>query len=245
VIKNNYIVTTFILVCSLSATNLNDFVGSWEGSESLSSPTMSYQGRETYVSFRHNANLDTNLIYTSNSDFIYNGYLGWAAHYFTHSKAENQVVFGRRFTTPLGILGSQEIVYNILENDGERMVLEFISEDGLTIHTLNLNLSLAVLSNDIDIYPQEASLEPNYPNPFNPATSIPVKISHKSSTRLSIYNSNGKFIKNIQNGLLEPGQYIFKWNGTNDQNVSVSAGTYIYKFSHGSNTLVRKMILLK
>ena len=241
--NNNYIVITFILACSLGATNLGDFAGYWEGTESLSSPTMSYEGRAAYISFRHNANLEENLLYTSNLDFIYNGYLDWAPHQFTYNKSENQVTFERRFTTPLGILGSQELVYNIIENDGDRISLEFISEDGLTTHTLNM--SLAILSNGPEIFPQTVSLEPNYPNPFNPSTSIPVTILSNTYTRLSVYNSNGKLVKEIQNGLLQPGQYIFKWNGTNDKNMAVSAGTYIYKLSHGNNTIARKMILLK
>ena len=154
--NNNYIVITFILACSLGATNLGDFAGYWEGTESLSSPTMSYEGRAAHISFRHNANLEENLLYTSNSDFIYNGYLDWAAHRFTYNKSENQVTFERRFTTPLGILGSQELVYNILENDGERIFLEFISEDGLTIHTLNI--SLTILSNGPEIFSQTVIL---------------------------------------------------------------------------------------
>jgi hypothetical protein len=232
-----------MLYGSLSATNLGDFAGYWEGTESLSSPTMSIEGREVYISLRHNASLDNNLLYNSNSDFIYNGYLDWAAHRFTYNKSENQVTFERRFTTPLGILGSQELVYNILENDGERIFLEFISEDGLTIHTLNI--SLTILSNGPEIFSQTVSLEPNYPNPFNPSTSIPVTILSNTYTRLSVYNSNGKLVKEIQNGLLQPGQYIFKWNGSNEKNMAVSAGTYIYKLSHGNNTIVRKMILLK
>ena len=68
--NNNYIVITFILACSLGATNLGDFAGYWEGTESLSSPTMSYEGRAAHISFRHNANLEENLLYTSNSDLL-------------------------------------------------------------------------------------------------------------------------------------------------------------------------------
>ena len=130
---NKYIIyTVLMLYGSLSATNLGDFAGYWEGTESLSSPTMSFEEREVYMSLRHNASLDNNLLYNSNSDFIYNGYLDWAAHYFTYNKSENQVTFGRRFTTPLGILGTQELVYNILEDDGSRISLEFVSDDLLS-----------------------------------------------------------------------------------------------------------------
>ena len=122
---------------------------------------------------RHNASLDDNLIYNSNSDFIYNGYLDWAAHYFTYNKTNNQVSFGRRFTTPLGILGTQEINYDIIDYDGNRIYLEFISEDGLTTHSLNVSLS--TLKTFTVPNPENFRLEPNFPNPFNPSTSIPVE----------------------------------------------------------------------
>ena len=242
---NKYIIyTVLMLYGSLSATNLGDFAGYWEGTESLSSPTMSFEEREVYMSLRHNANLDNNLLYNSNSDFIYNGYLDWAAHYFTYNKSENQVTFGRRFTTPLGILGTQELVYNILEDDGSRISLEFVSDDGLTIHTLSV--SRTTLSNESNIYPEKTELEPNYPNPFNPSTLIPFRLVDNGHTRLSIYNSKGSLVKDIQNGFLKPGHYLFSWNGTNTNNVGVSAGVYFYKLYQGNKTIAtRKMILLK
>ena len=161
--KNKHILIFILFYGSLRAFNLGDFAGYWEGVESLSSPTMSYEGRATYLSLRHNASLDDNLIYNSNSDFIYNGYLDWAAHYFTYDKTENQVSFGRRFTTPLGILGTQEITYDIIENDGSRIYLEFISDDGMTIHSLNISLS--ILNTSTVQNPEIFRLEPNFPNP--------------------------------------------------------------------------------
>ena len=233
-----------MLYGSLRATNLGDFAGYWEGTESLSSTTMSFEGREIYISLRHNASLDENLLYNSNSDFIYNGYLDWAAHYFTYNKSENQVTFGRRFTTPLGILGTQELVYNILEVDGTRISLEYVSEDGLTIHTLSIGLT--TLSSQPNIYPYKTELGPNYPNPFNPSTSIPFRLIDNGQTRLGIYNSKGILVKDIQNGFLQTGHYLFNWNGTNTNNVGVSAGVYFYKLYQGNKTIAtRKMILLK
>ncbi len=241
---NKHILTTFLLFGSLSAFNLGDFAGYWEGVESLSSPTMSYEGRATYLSLRHNASLDENLLYNSNSDFIYNGYLDWAAHYFTYNKAENQVSFGRRFTTPLGILGTQDITYDIIENDGSRIYLEFMSEDGLTTHSLNISLSM--LNVPTVQNPEDFRLEPNFPNPFNPSTSIPVSLSVNGDTRVSVYDARGSLVKNIHRGFLHSGHYVFSWDGTNDQNLDVSAGIYFCKLFIGANTKsVRKMILLK
>ena len=242
--RNKHILTTFLLFGSLSAFNLGDFAGYWEGVESLSSPTVSYGDRATYLSFRHNANLDENLLYNSNSDFIYNGYLDWAAHYFTYNKTNNKVSFGRRFTTPLGILGTQEIAYDIIENDGSRLYLEFISEDGLTTHSLSVSLTTLELSNFQS--PDQFILEPNYPNPFNPSTSIPVRLAVNGDTRVNVYDARGSLVKNIHRGFLQSGYYVFSWDGTDDHSSDVSAGIYFCKLFIGENTKsVRKMILLK
>ena len=241
---NKHILIFILFYGSLRAFNLGDFAGYWEGVESLSSPTMSYEGRATYLSLRHNASLDDNLIYNSNSDFIYNGYLDWAAHYFTYDKTENQVSFGRRFTTPLGILGTQEITYDIIENDGSRIYLEFISDDGLTIHSLNISLSL--LNTSTVQNPESFRLEPNFPNPFNPSTSIPLSLAADSDIRVSVYDARGSLVKNIHRGFLHSGHYVFSWDGTNVNNSDVSAGIYFCKLFIGENTKsVRKMILLK
>ena len=241
---NKHILIFILFYGSLRAFNLGDFAGYWEGVESLSSPTVSYEGRATYLSLRHNARLDDNLIYNSNSDFIYNGYLDWAAHYFTYDKTNNQVSFGRRFTTPLGVLGTQEITYDIIENDGSRIYLEFISEDGLTTHSLNISLSM--LNTSTVQNPESFRLEPNFPNPFNPSTSIPLSLAADSDIRVSIYDSRGSLVKNIHRGFLHSGHYVFSWDGTNVNNSDVSAGIYFCKLFIGENTKsVRKMILLK
>ena len=241
---NKRILIFILFYGSLRAFNLGDFAGYWEGVESLSSPTMSYDGRATYLSLRHNASLDENLLYNSNSDFIYNGYLDWAAHYFTYNKTDNQVSFGRRFTTPLGILGTQEITYDIIENDGSRIYLEFISDDGMTIHSLNISLSM--LNTSTVQNPEIFRLEPNFPNPFNPSTSIPLSLAADSDIRVSIYDARGSLVKNIHRGYLHSGHYLFSWDGTNVNNSDVSAGIYFCKLFIGENTKsVRKMILLK
>ena len=242
--KKYYIFSAFGLVFQLGAMSLGDFAGYWEGLESLSSPSINYEDRELFISLRHNANSDENLLYNSNSYFIYNGYLDWADHYCTYNKSENQVTFGRRFTTPLGILGTNELVYDIIDDDGTRIYLEYVSDDGLTTHSLNISLSS--LLGVADIIPETAILGTNYPNPFNPSTSIPIRLSKDEHTRISVFNSNGSLIKDIHNGHLESGYHIFKWNGTNNYNLNVSAGIYFYKLYQGNNFIAtKKMILLK
>ena len=205
--KKFYIVSAFGLVFQLGAMNLGDFAGYWEGLESLSSPSINYEDRELFISLRHNDNSDENLLYNSNSYFIYNGYLDWAAHYCTYNKSENQVTFGRRFTTPLGILGTNELVYDIIDDDGTRIYIEYISDDGLTTHSLNISLSS--LLGVADIIPETAMLGKNYPNPFNPMTRIQFGLSEKAKTRLEIFNILGESVQVVVNERMDAGFYNY------------------------------------
>ncbi|MEL0338171.1 MAG: hypothetical protein VXA50_07390, partial [bacterium] len=81
----------------LFSADLEDFAKDWVGYESLSSPSLNYQGRQIYLDVRSNADEMESLVYASNSEFIYNGYLDWAGHFLTYDKDLNYISFGRRF----------------------------------------------------------------------------------------------------------------------------------------------------
>ena len=224
--------------------DLEDFARDWVGYESLSSPSLNYQSRQIYLDVRSNADGMENLVYASNSEFIYNGYLNWAGHFLTYNKDLNYISFGRRFYTPLGIIGTQQLKYKILEFDENRLTLEHTSDDSLTIHTMSI--SAIALSAFNDYMPESLSIKANYPNPFNPSTTIPVKVFKSDYMQIKIFDSNGKFIKRLFNGELSTGDYSFSWNGLDEQNMMVSSGIYFCKVIKNNNILSsQKMVLLK
>jgi hypothetical protein len=92
------------------------------------------------------------------------------------------------------------------------------------------------------IYP---TLAPNYPNPFNPTTSIAFSMPTSDTAQLAIYNLRGQKISTLVNGNIEAGCHTATWNGTDDKGCSVGSGVYFYRFSCGNQVLTRKMILLK
>ena len=228
----------------LFSADLEDFARDWVGYESLSSPSLNYQSRQIYLDVRNNADGMESLVYASNSEFIYNGYLDWAGHFLTYNKDLNYISFGRRFYTPLGIIGTQQIEYKILEFDENRLTLEHTSDDSLTTHTMSIS---AIALNAVNDYiPQSVTIKANYPNPFNPNTTIPLKVSKSDYMQIKIFDSNGKFVKKLFNGKLSIGQYSFRWNGLDEHNIVVSSGIYICKVIKNNNILSsRKMVLLK
>lgn len=78
----------------------------------------------------------------------------------------------------------------------------------------------------VEKYPSKFSLGNNYPNPFNPSTTIPVGIKKKSLLRVDIYNALGQKTKSLTNDYFGRGYHNLTWNGTDDFGNNVSSGVY-------------------
>ncbi|MDP8201509.1 MAG: T9SS type A sorting domain-containing protein [Candidatus Tenebribacter burtonii] len=86
----------------------------------------------------------------------------------------------------------------------------------------------------------------NYPNPFNPTTTIEFSIQNFSVVELSIFNIKGQIIKTLINESLNIGDYSVTWNGVDEYGNSVSSGIYLYKLNVNDKTeAVKKCLLLK
>ncbi len=87
----------------------------------------------------------------------------------------------------------------------------------------------------------------NYPNPFNPTTTILFTLKENSPVTLEIFNALGQKVKTLyRNQVLKTGQvHRVAWDGTNDQNQKVSSGMFIYRLRAGKYTAQKRMLLLK
>lgn len=84
------------------------------------------------------------------------------------------------------------------------------------------------------------NLAQNFPNPFNPTTSINVTVEKTNYTELTIYNSIGEQVTNLVSKTLTPGTYTFSWDAAN-----FPSGIYFYRIVSGGFIDVKKMTLLK
>lgn len=89
------------------------------------------------------------------------------------------------------------------------------------------------------------ALNGNYPNPFNPSTTISFSLKEKAQVSLNIYNQRGQKVHTLLNGKMPAGNHHLTWNGTDDNGNSVSSGVYYYKMQSGNYTSTRKMIMMK
>lgn len=85
----------------------------------------------------------------------------------------------------------------------------------------------------------------NYPNPFNPNTTIVFNLPVRENVTVTIYNQLGEVVNEIVNNELPAGENKIVWNGLNGSNNTVSSGIYLYKISSNSKSLYGKMILQK
>ncbi|MDO9578200.1 MAG: FlgD immunoglobulin-like domain containing protein [Candidatus Cloacimonadales bacterium] len=86
----------------------------------------------------------------------------------------------------------------------------------------------------------------NFPNPFNPSTTIAFNLPESGQVTLEIYNIKGQKVKTLIDAQLSSGSYSVTWNGKNDAGKLVSSGEYISKLKvNGEEAAVQKMLLLK
>ncbi len=85
-----------------------------------------------------------------------------------------------------------------------------------------------------------ASLGHNYPNPFNPSTTIPVRVEVAQDVRLSVYDSRGRLVRVLLERHLQAGDYFVPFEG-----VGLASGTYHYELRTAQGTQHRTMVLLK
>ncbi len=98
---------------------------------------------------------------------------------------------------------------------------------------------------DNEIYEKEFSLYQNYPNPFNPITNISFFIKNESKIKFSIFDLNGKEVRTLLSGRINPGKKKITWDGYNNQSAKASSGTYIYKLIVDGHKKSKTMTYMK
>lgn len=85
----------------------------------------------------------------------------------------------------------------------------------------------------------------NYPNPFNPVTTIRYSLPYETAVRLVIYSVMGEEVRELTTGLHERGDYEAVWDGRDNSGATVSSGVYLYRLQAGGFTKTRRMLLMK
>jgi hypothetical protein len=132
-------------------------------------------------------------------------------------------------------------VYWMIDNDFN----DGIVNNGYPYFSLQLPVKFPFLSTDDDIIVSKFTLHENYPNPFNPTTTLRFDLPEVSNITLTIFNMLGQKIRTYDMQSAAAGYHTLKWNATNDYGDPVGAGVYLYQLQSKDFVKTRKMVLLK
>ena len=111
---------------------------------------------------------------------------------------------------------------------------------------ISFSLSNSVgIDNRSETFPKGFMLEQNFPNPFNPSTTIDYELPENGLVNITIYDITGRHISTLVSNHQYAGYKSIQWSATNSHGERVSAGIYLYKIQTGEFRQTKKMVLLK
>ncbi|MEE8577749.1 MAG: T9SS type A sorting domain-containing protein, partial [candidate division Zixibacteria bacterium] len=93
--------------------------------------------------------------------------------------------------------------------------------------------------------PLSFSLKANYPNPFNPTTTIEYSLAEQSNVRVEVVNLVGRVVKTLVDESMSAGEHSVIWNGQTSSGSRAASGVYFYRIVTDEYVASRKMVLLK
>jgi hypothetical protein len=105
---------------------------------------------------------------------------------------------------------------------------------------VDLQATTTSLANNKRDIPERFILSPNYPNPFNPSTTIKYDLPKQSRVKLVVYDILGREIATLVDEIQKAGSYQAVWNASR-----FASGVYFYRLQTGSFTETKKLVLLK
>ena len=117
--------------------------------------------------------------------------------------------------------------------------------DNSLCDTATVLITIHPLSIDETILPKRFTLHQNFPNPFNPVTTLRYDLPENGHVNITIYDMLGRQVKTLINQTQDTGYRSVIWDATNDYGKPVSAGIYLYQIQAGEYISTKKMVLLK
>jgi len=145
------------------------------------------------------------------------------------------------------VSGSGSVARLVFNVKGEFTdITRFEIADGVLMDGSRLTNPVVTLGAlNVQTTPTEFALRQNFPNPFNPETTIKYDLADGGRVELRIYNMVGQVIRTLVNERQSAGRYSVRWDGKDDRGLSVSSGIYFYRLTSEKFSDVKKLMLLK
>jgi hypothetical protein len=152
-------------------------------------------------------------------------------------------IFALGETAVNGDLGLSLVFRTKLETEGSYIeITDGLLRDG----NYGVNSLRGPASVMIETRPEVYALNDNYPNPFNPETTIKYQLPEAGLVTLEVYNMLGQVVKTLVSENQTAGRKTVQWDATNDNGQSLSSGMYFYHVEAGEGFQdTKKMLLLK
>jgi hypothetical protein len=167
--------------------------------------------------------------------------------FLKHTVEAGQIQLANAIAGDGAVAGSGNVARLVFNVKGEfDDIARFEIADGVLIdgsRLLNPVVTLGAL--EIQTTPKEFALNQNFPNPFNPETTIKYALAEGSRVELRIYNMVGQVIRTLVSERQNAGRYSIRWDGKDDRGLTVSSGIYFYRLTAEKFNDVKKLMLLK
>lgn len=110
--------------------------------------------------------------------------------------------------------------------------------------SLHENMAVAVTLNENAVVPL-FELNANYPNPFNPSTTIPYTLSSGTSVNVSVYDIHGRLVRELVRDMKPAGHHEAVWDGKDNNGNDIQSGVYLSRITAGDHTASKKMLMIK
>jgi len=177
-------------------------------------------------------------------------------YFITWTQFSNESLMGRFFDTSGVPIDTPFVLFGPLDNKIPMGGAGFGGDQYLVVATrVDSNLTdgdvygrfiQPITGVEDEIISGKSMLSQNFPNPFNPSTTIKFSIQNDSKIELSIHNIKGQKIRTLAKSEFSKGYHSIVWNGVDASNKPVSSGIYFYKLNvNGKSGAVKKCLLLK
>lgn len=203
-----------------------------QNSDKVTIPIELSDKTENVFAIKISTNINASHAELSQLDFILPQ--NWKAFY-DNSNGKLEIAFAGSTPMQSGTIAIMEL--DLMEN------IHSLKLDGDVIFNASQQFDISPLI--VKEKPNEFSLDDNYPNPFNPKTTIKYQLPKESKVKIQIFDLTGNHIKTLVNSKKGPGYYEVDWQGMDTNSKQVPTGIYFYRISAGSYRKIKKMILTK
>ena len=169
---------------------------------------------------------------------------GFSLIFNNHNSGESQTI-GPDFETTLTVEANRQTQSKATAEaliSSPTNLKQTASETGSAAYSITIEPDVITSVDDgqVDV-PNEVELQQNFPNPFNPSTTIQYALPEQAQVNLTVYDMLGQQVAQLLSGQVQSaGSHSINFDASN-----LSSGMYIYRLQAGSQSITRKMILLK